>query len=122
MPVSPTVRTLKELRSCGYEAEVVEKFLPFGGKRRDLFGCIDIVAVKSGEPPIGIQATSKANISARFKKSTAQPKLKVWLEAGCKFEVWGWGSKQVTEKRKRWFVTKRPVTLEDMKSDDKTTA
>lgn len=93
--MSPTSRTLKMLREMGYCAEVVEKWNRWAGPRgirQDLFDCIDIVAIKSGAPIMGVQATSTSNMSARVNKSVQLPGLKVWLGTGhAEFFVIGWG-------------------------------
>jgi len=68
---------------------VVEKWNAFARIRQDMFGCIDIVALKP-DAIIGIQATTKSNINARIKKSACLPSLRAWLDAGGIFEVWGW--------------------------------
>lgn len=83
----------------------------FAKIRQDLFGFIDIVAIKEGEAGVfGIQATSDSNISARVHKSEANPLLKVWLSGGNKFQVWGWGKKGPKGKRKTWELRIIPFT------------
>jgi hypothetical protein len=86
---SPTVRSLDKLRKEGFIAEVVEKWNPHSRTRKDLFGFIDIVGVKQGST-LGIQATTKGNMSSRIKKITDSDNLKTVLEAGWTIEVWGW--------------------------------
>ena len=58
--------------------------------RRDLFHCIDLIGVRPGCPVLGVQATTRSNISARLKKAKALPELAVWLRCGCEFSVHGW--------------------------------
>lgn len=88
---SPTQRTLKQLRDSGYIAEVVEKWNAFARIRQDLFGVIDIVAIKDGVPGVlGVQTTSYSNVSARLKKAVANTVLPVWVGAGNRFLVHGW--------------------------------
>src|ERR1700687_2738371 len=65
--VSPTQRSLAELRARGYRAQVVERWNPYAKVRVDLFGFIDIVAVGNGET-VGVQATSGDNVSHRIQK------------------------------------------------------
>lgn len=87
---SPTTLALKLLKEEGYTAQVVEHWVPVAHVRRDLFGIIDIVAVKAGVFGVfGIQVTSKANISARLHKASLNKHLLVWYKAGNRFEVWG---------------------------------
>ena len=92
-------------------ADVVERWLPKVNRKRDLFGCIDIVAVGGGRVGIlGVQATSLSNVSARVKKSIALPALEVWLAAGNRFEVWGWA-----EYGDGWHVKKIAIQAGDMR-------
>lgn len=111
---TPTQRTLEALRRNGYIAEVVEKRLPRGFVTRDLFGCIDILAVKPGEPVLGVQATTRSNQAARYHKSIAVPELRPWLAAGCVFEIWGWALAGARGKRKLWQPAVRRVSLAEL--------
>jgi len=98
---SPTQRTLKYLRSIGYVAQVVEKFNYFSKTRQDLFGVIDIVAIRQGcKGVLGVQTTSMANVSSRVKKSLESSLLPLWLECGNRFKVIGWGKQGKAGKRK----------------------
>jgi hypothetical protein len=89
--VSPTVLSLQLLRKEGYTAEVVEKWISQARIRKDLFGIIDILAIKEGEYGVlGIQTTSTPNMNARLKKASLNKKLLTWYKCGNKFQVWGW--------------------------------
>ena len=109
---SPTVRSLALLRSTGWTVQVVEHWNAFSKRRVDLFGCIDILAVKAGAGCLGVQACVVGDQSKRMKKALAEPRLRAWLEAGNHFEVWGWGKHGKEGARKLWTVTRRPVTLD----------
>ena len=109
----PTARTLALLRSEGYTAQVVERFCPYSRRRIDLFSCIDIVAVRPGQT-LGIQATSGANHSHRRDKAIAEPKLREWLLAGNRFEIWSWAKKGPRGKAKRWVERREEIRLEDL--------
>lgn len=89
----PTQRTLERLRESGVTCDVVERFLahagPFG-VRKDLFGCIDIIALISGRGIVGVQATSASNHASHVKKCLEEPRLVEWLKAGGGFEIWSW--------------------------------
>lgn len=87
---SPTQRSLKLLRDRGYKVGVVEHWNAYVGIRQDLFGFIDLIAVKEGEPVLAVQTTSYANTSAREKKIRSIPESEVWLKAGGAIEVHGW--------------------------------
>jgi len=87
--MTPTERTLKKLRADGYLAVVVEHWNHFASVRQDLFGFIDVLAIR-GKRTLGVQATTAPNVAARLNKAMALPELRTWLEAGNAFEVWGW--------------------------------
>lgn len=109
--VSPTVRTLKWLRDNGYSCQVVEKYNIFAHVRIDLFGCIDVVAIKYGENGVlGVQTTSSDNISKRIEKSIAIPELKTWLETSNRFIVQGWRKNA----KNRWVSREVEVLLSDI--------
>lgn len=77
------------MRKEGWTLQVVERWNPFAKKRIDLFGFIDIVAMRDGEI-CGVQATSLDNMGARIAKIKAEPRAKTWKKAGGTIQVWGW--------------------------------
>lgn len=116
---SPTARSLEALRKDGYLAERVEQRVPVINTSRDFLGIIDLIAVKSGCPILGVQATSGSNVAARVRKALASPGLAVWLAAGGVFEVWGWAKRGGRGKRKLWTLDRRAVVLEESKVGEK---
>ncbi len=106
--VSPTQRTLKYLRDKGYIVAIAESYNFFTKQRKDLFGFIDLVALKDGEI-IGVQCTSRSNVSARIKKIKGLDAHKQWLDAGGKIQVIGWGKTGKT-KRKIWTARIEHIT------------
>ncbi len=93
---SPTSRTLEVLREQGYTVAVVEKWNPHARIRQDLFGFIDILAIKRGET-LAVQATA-AGVSARLKKITESELLPKVREAGWTIQIWGWTKSAKTGK------------------------
>lgn len=94
---SPTQRSLKRLRDMGYEAQVVERWVPGANKRVDLFGFGDILAIgprnaarSGGRDVLIVQTTSYSNASARVRKIKESPVAPVIREAGIRIEVHGW--------------------------------
>lgn len=87
--MSPTQRTLKKLRSEGWEADVCERWIPGANIRRDLFNLLDIVAIRENKI-LGVQCTTLSNLGPRIQKfsdSAIAPKLR---SAGFLLECWGW--------------------------------
>lgn len=115
----PTERTLDWLRERGYMVDKTEHwignpFVPASRKRKDLFGCIDVVALhRKRRGVLGVQATSRSGVSARVTKSCTECRkaLKLWLRSGNRFLVMGWFSrKEATTTKKaqkdhviRWY-------------------
>jgi len=86
---SPTQRTLKWLRDAGYTCAITEHWNSFTRQRKDLFGFVDVLAVKRGET-IGVQTTSASNVSARVKKIAEHENTPRLREAGWRILVVGW--------------------------------
>jgi Trm5-related predicted tRNA methylase len=89
MAASPTQLTLKLLRDEGWTVEVVERWIPGANIRKDLFGFIDLMALRSGMT-LAVQATSYSNISARVKKIENAELLSEIRK--CSWHIWviGW--------------------------------
>ena len=102
MATSPTQNSLKLLRSQGYEADVSEHWNSFTRQRKDLFGFVDIVAVKPGEV-LFVQTTSASNVSSRLKKIDGIEAAKICLVAGVIIHVHGW-----RKLKGRWVVRVEP--------------
>lgn len=109
---SPTQRSLAHLKASGYCAQVVERFNPYAKVRVDLFGFIDIVAIRDGEI-LGVQTTSRGNMSARVQKILLIPEAKIWLKAGGLIVVHGWALGGAVGKRKLWTLKEKNITLQD---------
>ncbi len=86
--ITPTARSLALLRSEGWRADVVERRIT-PRICRDLFGCLDILALRAGEV-LAVQVTSASNLSARVRKVTEADALGDMREAGWQIEVHGW--------------------------------
>ena len=77
--MSPTAKTLTHLRRLGYTAAVTAHWNAFARVKQDLFGCIDVLAVRPGEAPLGVQATTSDHHAHRLAKAKAVPALRAWL-------------------------------------------
>jgi hypothetical protein len=65
--MSPTKRTLKYLRQQGCQlVAVTERWNPYANVRQDLFGIIDVLAIKD-DKVIAVQTTS-TGVAARIQK------------------------------------------------------
>lgn len=108
--MTPTQRSLKLLRDRGYTAAVVERWNAFARVRQDLFGFVDIVAIKAGESGVlAVQSTSADNLAARRTKIAAEPRAEVWLAAGNRIALHGWRKGGPRGARKTWQVNEELV-------------
>lgn len=98
----------------GYDAEVVEKYNSFTKQRKDVAGCIDILAWQEGYGAIGVQACAGSSHSARRAKALAEPRLRKWLASGLRFAVFSWSKKGAKGKRKTWQCRVDEVSLSDL--------
>lgn len=91
--LSPTQRTLRAMREQGRLCGIVERFLHMvgpHGKRQDLFGFIDIIAIDPVDGIIGIQSCGQ-DFSEHIHKMTEErnEQMYEWLKHA-KVELWGW--------------------------------
>lgn len=93
MKASTTKLSLDNLRTQGYIVDVVERWVPgrTGGPqiRRDLFGILDLLAIRGAET-LGVQTTTKANAASRARKIAASVHFDTLTEAGWRIVVHGW--------------------------------
>jgi hypothetical protein len=117
MASSPTQRTLKALRDDGWRAAVVERWCPHSKRRHDLFGFIDVLAIR-GDDTLAVQATSTSNVSARVKKMCGPECVEAvrdWLSGDRRFvTVVGWRKYAKPVDLKLWRPTWRPIEMSDL--------
>jgi len=100
--LTPTARSKQELQKRGYRVAIVEHWNAFAKIRQDLFGCIDILAVKEGETLLAVQVTSNAHAAARIAKS--QEFAILWNTTGNRFVLHAWAPLRTagTKKQRRY--------------------
>lgn len=89
---SLTQKTIAIYTEKGYVCDVVESYNAFTKRKKDLFGIFDVLAIGNGET-IGIQLTSKSNMSARIKKISNSEFLPELLKSKWRIVVIGWFKK-----------------------------
>ena len=97
MAQSPTKLSLAHLRKDCDVVEVVEHWNSFVRQRKDLFGIIDIIALRGAET-IAIQSTSWGNVSARIKKMAESENIGFIRKAGWQILVHGWRKNAKTKR------------------------
>jgi hypothetical protein len=115
--MSPTQRSLVLLKKEGWLPAIVEKFNIFAKIRQDLYGCIDIVAIRKGAI-LGVQTTSGSNVAAHVTKILALPNAKLWMLAGARLEVHGWRKAGKRGERKLWSCRRVEIIEEDFQCTD----
>ena len=89
LATSPTQLSLKKLKADGYVCQITERWNAFAKIRVDLFGFVDVLAIKENET-LAVQTTSYSNISARVKKISDHDNVGAVRKAGWKIHVHGW--------------------------------
>jgi len=125
--VTPTQRTLRELRKQGRLVDVCERWIvnpkhPGGGFRKDLFGFIDLIVL---DPEYGIVAIQSCG--NQFKghldkivDSECTENVIEWLSSPSnpKLELWAWRKVKLKRGGKAmiWKPRIKEITLEDVKA------
>ncbi len=110
--MSPTQRTLKELKKLGATAQITERWNAFAKIRQDLFGFIDLLAMV-GQSLVAIQVTSGDNHSKRKAKILAEPKALKWLQCGNIIEIHSWAKRGPRGKAKKWVCRREEIVAEE---------
>ncbi len=96
--------SLALLRDAGYRAEVVEKSVPTIGPTyitKDLFGIIDILAVRTAAADaslpgfLGVQVTTRNGRSEHRKTILDSAASPDWLAAGGRIQIHSWFQQEV---------------------------
>jgi hypothetical protein len=102
--LSNTVRSTKLLEAEGWTVDTVERWIPVVNRRKDLFGFLDLIAVRGGET-MGIQTTSASNVASRINKIMESEHLSKVRMANWRIEVHGWA-----KKANRWVVRREDIS------------
>ena len=127
MAERPTSRTMRELRKRGMLCGVVERFNQHAGPagiRVDLFGFIDVIAIRPrrefewDSAILGVQCCAGSGHAAHVKKITRDcaAEAKAWLDAGGRIELWSWSKHKVKRggKAVRWTPRIQEITQADL--------
>ena len=118
--MSPTQRTLQELRKRGILAGVVERWIaqaPPAGKRVDFLGFIDVIAVGQ-RGIVGIQCCAGSGHAAHRTKIVEDCRVNAaaWLQ-WAEIELWSWRKLKLKRggKAVRWTPRIETITQEDVR-------
>ena len=112
-PFAATAHALAECRKRGWDADKVEQRLPRCFITKDLFGCIDILAMTESTF-LGLQVTAGDNHAARKAKAMAEPRLRRWLQLGGRFAIWSYDKRGAAGARKLYQLREEEITLQDL--------
>lgn len=112
--ISYSGKTRDWLREQGFRVGTTEHWNAFVGRRFDLFGFIDLVAIRPNEI-VGVQASSASGHSARRNKILESDDARAWLEAGGKTWIITWRKAKLQRggKATRWVHRLEEITIED---------
>lgn len=118
--MSPTERSLKNLRESGWTVARVEYWNAFCKRRVDVWKFGDLLACKPDGKPTLIQTTSGSNVSSRIQKAkdNAGP-LTAWLLAGGRLVVHGWAKRGGRGEAKHWVMREVELTVADLASGER---
>lgn len=102
---SPTQLSKALLEADGYLVAIVERWNPHARIRQDLFQIIDLLAIKEGET-VGVQTTSRSNMSSRAKKIAEHENTPMVRKAGWQIIIHGWSK----DKAGKWQVKVQDVS------------
>ena len=102
---SPTQLSLAKLREEGYTCWITEHWNNWSKTRQDLFGFIDILALKGNET-LAIQTTTATNLNARCKKIADHENVGAVREAGWTIHVHGWHQ----DDKRKWHCKVKDVS------------
>jgi len=89
MATQSATKSLAKLRKEGYLCAMVERWNKFAGVRQDLYGFIDILAIREGEI-LGVQTTSLNCFAEHVKKISKHKNLIPVKKSGIKIVLHGW--------------------------------
>lgn len=112
--LSPTQRTIRELRNQGTICGVVERFNQHVGPhgiRQDLFGFIDLIAL-APNGIIGVQCCAGSGHADHRKKIMANEVVPEWLKSGGRIQIWSWSKRKLKRggKAERWQPRVEEIT------------
>jgi len=86
---TPTARSVEHLRAFGWTVGVVEQRIPHTNITRDLYGFIDLLAIRGAET-MAVQVTSGSNVASRVHKIAESEHVGAVRKAGWSIVVHGW--------------------------------
>ena len=102
---TPTQLSLAMLREDGWFCWITEHWNSFSRTRQDLWGFVDIIALKPGQI-LGVQTTTATNMSARIKKIADHENVGKVRDANIMIHVHGWHQ----DDKRKWHCKVKDVS------------
>lgn len=102
---TPTQLSLAMLREDGWFCWITEHWNSFSRTRQDLWGFVDIIALKPGQI-LGVQTTTATNMSARIKKIADHENVGHVRDANIMIHVHGWHQ----DDKRKWHCKVKDVS------------
>lgn len=107
MPSLTLQRSKQWLEEKGWHVGIVEQWNQWSRTRRDLYGLMDLVAIRHDLPGVwGVNAVDDGGVQQHIRKYLngwtdekkdrtygPNPHLPVWLACGNRFSIFGWGKR-----------------------------
>lgn len=100
--MTPLARSLALLRDRGYTVARAEHWNAFAHVRQDLFGFVDLVAIRAGASILAVQVTVQDRAGDHRRKIEKNEAAQTWLEAGGRIELHLWAVRKDGGRRARW--------------------
>lgn len=108
-------RVKRDLENQGYTFALTEHYNFFSGRRNDLFGIFDGIAIHPDIPGVlGLQWTDSTSGSSHRRKIFENPIHETWLKSGNRIEMWLFKSED-HGKTIRYNIAKESITLDGSK-------
>jgi hypothetical protein len=124
--LSPTQRTLRELRQQGRIAAITEKWNQHVGPhgiRQDLFGFVDLLVLCPENGFVGVQCCAGSGHASHRRKIVERctEYALAWLEAGGRIELWSWSKRKLKRdgKAMRWVPRVEVIAMGDLEPKQK---
>jgi hypothetical protein len=99
-----TQKTMRLLEEQGYKVGIVERVIPRVFIRKDLFGIVDLIAIRPGEI-VGVQSTSWNQRLDHLQTLRSSANTVPWLESGAKLLLVSWKKRRAGTRHRYEPVT-----------------
>lgn len=107
--MSPTQRSIAELKRLGYAVATLERWNQWARRRQDVFGADLLGLPMESGPALAVQCSTGSHHSARRKKLHDEGYAALWKNGRVQVEVWSWRKQGARGKRKVWTLRREAL-------------